>query len=177
MGFATESGSLSTVDNLMVSGSTTLNEVSIVNLLSVGNNLNIGTSSIDTTGSPLEIQSLGQQDINFMAGLVTIDTSGNLKVSGNLNVDGEVKAASTTTGKLNISGNETIGASAIPAGETEITIETTAVSSKSAIFVTPQSATDQPLGVISKVIGSSFTVGIVNPALVNIPFSWWIVGR
>ena len=68
-----------------------------------------------------------------------------------------------------------IGTAKIDAGQTEVVIETTAVTDKSKIFVTATSLTDKVLVATEKVAGESFKVKILSPAGSDIIFDWWIV--
>lgn len=58
------------------------------------NDAQLTVNSIDTLTYPLRIQSLAMAPVEIMAGLVTIDTSGNVMISGNLAVKGDVSARS-----------------------------------------------------------------------------------
>jgi len=79
-------------------GPTSLTDVGISGILSINNNLKITADSINTIGSNLNIQPLRQNNILFMGGLVSIDTQGNIQVSGdasfahNVSVNGELAA-------------------------------------------------------------------------------------
>ena len=68
-----------------------------------------------------------------------------------------------------------IGEATIAAGQTEIVVETTAVTKDSRIFVTATTKTDKVLSVTTKIEGESFTVTVTSPATSNIRFSWWVV--
>ena len=88
-----------------------------INSLSVTNSLTIGTdmvfqsvvdgqlaaieNSIDTLTSPLKIQSLAMTPVEIMAGLIKIDTSGNVQIAGNLAVAGSIESSS-----LNLAANK-----------------------------------------------------------------------
>ncbi|HSX08587.1 MAG TPA: site-specific integrase [Candidatus Saccharimonadales bacterium] len=73
-----------TFDQGLVSlGPTSLTDVGVSSSLSINNNLKITADAINTIGSDLNIEPLRQGNINFMGGLVTIDTQGNLHVNGN----------------------------------------------------------------------------------------------
>lgn len=68
---------------LMSFGPTSLADTSIAGQLSIGTNLILADTSINVLGSDFEIQPLKQGGVSIMAGLVYIDTDGNLKVGGN----------------------------------------------------------------------------------------------
>jgi hypothetical protein len=79
-------------------GPTSMTDATISNQLTVNNNIRISDATINTLGSDLNIQPLRQGNISFMGGLLTIDTQGNLSVSGdatfakNVSVTGELAA-------------------------------------------------------------------------------------
>ena len=64
-------------------GPTTLSDTSITGQLSIGASMILADNAINTLGSDLQIQPLRQANLSIMAGLVTIDTDGNLTVGGN----------------------------------------------------------------------------------------------
>ena len=69
-----------------------------------------------------------------------------------------------------------IGTAKIDAGQTEIVVETTAITDKSKVFVTATTSTGgQTPYVVEKVAGESFKVKIDNPTAADIIFDWWIV--
>jgi hypothetical protein len=189
VGFSTGSADLAMVDNLMVPGTTTLADAAISNTLSVGQNLTLASNSINTTGAPLEIQPLGQEDIDFMAGKITFDTVGNIKVSGNLEVAGDVTVKGVLSAKdvavgraLNpqiLSNTEIIatGSSALvtlKANQTELKVNDLSVKQGSLIFLTPVTEVDQPLYIKQQQNGS-FIVGIKNSQTVDTKFNFIIV--
>ena len=53
-------------------------------------------NSIDTLSAPLKLQSLALAPVEIMAGLVKIDTKGNVEIAGNLFVAGKVEASGLT---------------------------------------------------------------------------------
>ncbi|PIZ97606.1 MAG: hypothetical protein COX79_01605, partial [Candidatus Levybacteria bacterium CG_4_10_14_0_2_um_filter_36_16] len=70
-------------DGLIALGPATFNQITAIDSLSIGTNLTIGSNSINLLGEDLQIQPLKQGGISFLAGLVHIDTQGNLAVGGN----------------------------------------------------------------------------------------------
>ena len=123
------------------------------------------------------------------AGELVVDGSvnvlGDIKVSGDLQVDGDILGKSLTVEKINVAtpspepdgtSNASIGEATIVAGQTEILIETTAVTADSKIFVTATTSTDgQTPYVIEKVDKTSFKVKIDAPAAADITFDWFII--
>lgn len=168
---ATISGSLTVI------GRTVLAETGITGRLSVGLITIDGlgsaenataSASINTLSEPLKFQSYALAGVDFLNGKVTIDKSGNVKIHESVtakkyNVDtADVKSAS-------------LGKSILPAGQTRIKIETTAVTDNSAIFLTPINELSSPLFIEEQVQGASFTVGISKPEEKDVRFSWWVV--
>ncbi|HLD96332.1 MAG TPA: hypothetical protein VI794_01195, partial [Patescibacteria group bacterium] len=72
-------------------------------------------------------------------------------------------------------GGETLGEAVLPAGSTSLTINSSTITDSSQVFVTPKVAVPVPLAVTEIKPGESFTVAILQPQEVDIPFSWWIV--
>jgi hypothetical protein len=123
---------------LNVLGDTTLTNVGITGTVNAGllaiNGLNDdGFAEINTIAGPLKLQSHGLFGLDILDGKVTIASN------GDMHVDGEV-----TVKKLNIDTTNVAAASAgleiIPAGTTTVDVDTTALTSNSLIFVTPDNA-------------------------------------
>lgn len=84
----------------------------------------------------------------------------------------EVAEPDPNTGKSSAS----IGEGTIAAGQTQVVVETSAVTSNSRVFVTATTSTGgQALVVSAKKAGESFTVSIDNPAASDIKFDWFII--
>ena len=165
-------------DSLSVLGKTTVADLGVTGNISVGllsidgldtsDGSGNAFASLNTSSGPLKIQSFGFNGVDFENGQLTIDPSGNLITQGTVtaqkyNVDTSNVAAAS------------LGTATLPAGETSVTINTTSVTSKSEIFVTPKSTTDQPLSVTEQNVGQSFTVSTSTPASKDIQFNWWII--
>jgi len=164
--------------NLMVLGRTTLADLGVTGNIAAGllsihgldsalNNGN-GGASINSVGD-LNLQSNGLGGINILAGKVTIDTK------GNINSQGEI-----TVKKINIDttapSGTSLGSGTLLAGDTGVTISTTAVTGRSRILVTPTTKTgNQVLVVSNKSAGNGFTISIEQPYNRDIKFDWWIV--
>jgi len=170
--------------DLMVLGRTTTADLGVTGNISIGllsihgldSSLNpsassgqaMGGASINTVGD-LNLQNNQLGGINILSGKVTIDTQGNIKTAG------EVIAK-----KINIdtsaSNSPSLGSGTLLAGETSITISTTAVTNKSKIFVTATSKTGgQELAVTKKAEGTGFTVEIETQYIKDIRFDWFII--
>ena len=162
--------------NLTVLQDANFNNVSIAGalgsgLLSISGMETIGEktgSGIETLSGPLILQKNKRGPIFLMGDLLEIDTKGNLKTKGEI-----------TTTKLNVSedsaADKSIGEGLIPAGEKAIDIKTTAVNSKSRIFVTPKTIIDYPLTVVSQQAGESFRVEMQQSEEKDVIFSWFII--
>lgn len=187
--FATDSGHLVLIDSLLVSGPATLKEATILNNLTISNNLIISGSSIDTVGTNLEIQALGQGIVNFLGGKIVFDTEGNIKVEGDAEFAKDVKVGGALSAKeIAITRAENIevlsdseviatGSSALvtlPAKGTELKINNETAKTGSAIFLTPKTELEIPLYIKHQDNGS-FTVGIKQEQLVDIKFNFLIV--
>jgi hypothetical protein len=97
-------GDLNT-DNLYVTGQAAVNALSVSESIVLGPDMVISSSldengqivnSINSLASVLEIQSAGAQPIYLMAGLVKIDTLGNVQIAGNLDVGGTIESKGLT---------------------------------------------------------------------------------
>ncbi len=96
-------GQLATAD-LYVTNQAALNSLSVTQTATIGNDLVIASTGINTLSEPLKIQDLALAPVEIMAGLVTIDTSGNVAIAGNLDVAGTV--STSTLAVKDISGNQ-----------------------------------------------------------------------
>ncbi|MCL5114057.1 MAG: hypothetical protein M1372_02725, partial [Patescibacteria group bacterium] len=163
---------------LMVLGRTTLADLGVTGNIAAGllsvhgldASLNNGSggASINSIGD-LNLQSNGLGGLNILNGKVIVDTKGNIKTTGEI-----------TTAKVNIDTSvasaATLGSGVLKAGTTSVVISTTAVTSKSKIFVTATSKTGgQALIVTGKSAGTGFTVEAEQPYVQDIKFDWWIV--
>ena len=88
------------VENLFVTGTAAFDNLSVASAVTIGNDLVIssinGVNSIDTLNTPLSLQSSGTQPLYLMAGLVKIDTNGDVEITGNLKVAGQVESKGLT---------------------------------------------------------------------------------
>ncbi len=99
----TASGSAN-LSNLIASDLYITGHAAISSLL-VNDNLSVG--NINSLSEPLQLQSLAMAPIEIMAGLVTIDTKGNVQIAGNLNVGGKITTPEIDTGTINATGSAT----------------------------------------------------------------------
>jgi hypothetical protein len=112
-----------------------------------------------------------------MAGKVTIDTSGNMIINGNLKVLGTLDA-----NKVSVS-NQVAGTAKIIAGTNEILLLNENIKTGALIFVTPTSPTKNNIYVRTQVEGQAiigFDPTVIEeievPTETDINFNWWIVG-
>ena len=160
-------------EDFAVSGNTTLANLSTIGNITVANNLTLASASINTIGEDLQIQPLKQGNVSFMDGLVTIDTTGNVVVAGKISVEtletDQIIITTTPT-------NRKIGVATLSAGQTFVTIDTTALTSDSKILLTPKTTTyNQVLFVSDTQIGESFIVNIDEAQTTDIEFNWFIL--
>lgn len=73
---------------LAVLGSATITDLKITNTLSINHQLLLASNSISTLENTLYLQPSGQGALNFLAGLMILDSTGNLTLNGNLTVTG-----------------------------------------------------------------------------------------
>lgn len=105
---ATGSANLTDVitSNLYVTNNAAINMLSITESFAIGADFIIQASlggegilpatSINTLSAPLQIQSLALAPIELMAGLIRIDTQGNVQITGNLYIAGRIEAEGLT---------------------------------------------------------------------------------
>ncbi len=167
-----------TFSNLGVTGNITNGMITI-------NGLN---SSIDSLTEPLKLQPNALAGIDILNGRITIDSSGNLNMVGDITTSGNVNASEAVVNKVVITTpaeatgsavlaaqSTTIGSGTFFAGQTIITIQNNTVTANSKIFITPTSNTDKVISVVTKTAGSGFTVQIPSSSTSNITFDYWII--
>ncbi len=82
--------------DLYITNQAAINSLSITQSLTLGSDFAIDINGINTLTSPLKLQSLATAPIELMAGLVTIDTHGNVNIAGDLYVAGKINASGLT---------------------------------------------------------------------------------
>ena len=105
-----------------------------------------------------------------MGGKVTIDTDGNLTT---------VSAVTAKEFRVSTSidpAEATIGAGAIAAGQTQVTIANVHVTPSAKIFVTATSVTGGKPLIVSQKTNGAFTVKLDGSAGGAVTFDYWIVG-
>ena len=104
---ATESATLEelAISDLYVTNQAAINALSVTASLSIGTDFivqssqtdeNIQVNSIDTLTAPLKLQSLALASVEIMAGLVKIDTNGNVEIAGDLYIAGRIESSGLT---------------------------------------------------------------------------------
>ena len=101
------------VTDLFVTGAAAINTLSVSESIVLGPDLVISSyesmvdgqlsvvNSIDSINAPLSLQSSGSQPLSIMAGLVNIDTNGNVQIAGDLFVAGKVESSGLTIRQAN----------------------------------------------------------------------------
>jgi len=85
-------------NDLYVTGQAAINSLSVTSSITLGSDLVIGQdgNTINSLSAPLKLQSLAMAPVEIMAGLVTIDTHGNVQIAGDLVVAGKIKSSGLT---------------------------------------------------------------------------------
>jgi len=185
-------------NDLYVTGQAAINSLSVTTSITLGSDLVIGQdgNTINSLSAPLQIQSLAMAPIQIMAGLVTIDTHGNVQIAGDLVVAGKITTPDLEAGVINtpefviaapdatqagtivngvITTNSTIGKAVIPAGTSEITIQNPKVTDYTLVYVTPTSSTQNNVLYVKSKQAGQFIVGFSDAINVDANFNWWIV--
>lgn len=81
-------------------GPATFNNASVMDSFSIGTDWTFQNHAINVIGNDLEIQTLRQGGVSFLAGLVTINKEGNMTVEGDLKVNGTLFANNSELDKL-----------------------------------------------------------------------------
>jgi excisionase family DNA binding protein len=162
---------VSITNTLSVGGRTTLSDVGItgkmnIGLLSIEGLSENGFATLNTVSGPLMIQSDGINGVDILNGKVVIAANGDITTKGEI-----------TTKKINIDTTQVAGASlgtaTILNGQTKITVNTTAITDKSKIFV---QAIDAPVATaVKRVDADTFEIRIALPQTTDLKLNWWIV--
>jgi len=172
------SASSVSIDSLAVTGRSTFADMGITGTITMGllsiEGMHAGndgvTATINTLSAPLKLQSLGLNGIDFENGKVTIDTAGNMVVSGDLSVSTmHAKKISVS----DIGSDASVGSVVIPPGITQVDISSTALTASSRIFATPE---DVPVGVsTTKIDGKTILIKINQAQSTTTKVNWWII--
>jgi hypothetical protein len=160
------------IKDATISGKLTVLGRSLLSDVGITGNVNMGVISINglggeinTLSGQLKIQSEGLGGIDILNGKIVIDTKGNLISQGEI-----------TAKKINIdesdAGSKSVGSVTIKSGETEFEITTTALTSKSRIFATP----DKPVAVGASMKDSTtIRIKLKEKLSEDVRVNWWIV--
>jgi hypothetical protein len=80
------------VEDLFVTGTIAAGNLSLSSSFTIGGDLVFQGNSLNTLSAPLQIQSLAMAPIELMAGKVRIETNGDVAISGNLYVAGQIES-------------------------------------------------------------------------------------
>lgn len=167
---------LAVSDSLIVTGETTVTDLGVTGTITAGlMNINGIEGAINTIGTPLKLQNLGVSGIDILDGKITIDTSGNIRTEGTITAQEiEVQKVSVPVDDAQ-SGvlSSSAGSVTIEAGETQIDVSTTALTSDSLIFVTPDGRA-VAAGTKRK-DADTFTVILQSAQPVDVKINWWII--
>ncbi len=198
--FASGSGAVSIADNLVVFGTTTISEVSVMDSITVGNNLTIGNGAINAL-QDLEIQPLKQGNISFLGNAITFMANGeavfreNVSFEKNVAVKGIFSAQSVQSSQLllaqgkvkvlsdtEVESTAAAGLITLKKNTDHIKVLNKLVKDTSLIFITPKTQSSHQLYLLEqkqedpeKEIDGSFTVGIEVNAEKNVEFNYLIV--
>ncbi len=120
----------------------------VSNSLNIGGTMTLADNSLNTLSGPLYLQSLGLGGIDILAGKITIDSSGNLIVEGNVTIKGDL-AANTIR----------------PLPEKDLVIDL------AQIPITNESETDLPSEAIQSAFGQLLVKGIGGQVVASIDAS------
>jgi hypothetical protein len=137
--------------------------------------------------------------VEIMAGLIRIETNGDIKISGNVAIAGNLEVSGSTkvkditaeqliiaspqeeatpSGEIvngEITTNSTVGKATIPANTPEITIRNPKINDYSLVYVTPTSSTQNHVLYVKEKGAGYFVVGFTEPIDTDTSFNWWIV--
>ncbi len=182
---ATNSGelianSLQTTD-LFVTGQAAMTSLFITNNLTV--------KSIDSLTDPLQIQSLAASSLEIMAGRIIIDTDGNTKFLGDVEIAGNLKInniivanniypETTISGNIaegEINTNAIAGKTTLTANTEKVRINNPKVNDDTLIYITPLTSTQNKVLYVKEKGDGYFDVGFSENLDSNVEFNWWII--
>jgi hypothetical protein len=184
-------------ENLLVLGTTSLREASILESLAVGTTLQITPSSINTLELPLEIQPMKQAPVSIMADAVRIETDGtvtfaeNVAFAKDVDVKGEFTAQSISVPKnaVNIHSDTdsyastSAGTTFIKAGKAFRRVFVPQLQDDSLVYITPLSDTHGQTPYVAEIqnetatTSASFMVKIASTMSYDLPFNFFIINQ
>ncbi len=154
---------------LNVLGRTTVTDLGITGNVSAGLITIHGLEGkIDTLAGSLYLQYQRLGGIDFLNGLVTIDTSGNITTQG------VIGAQTVQATQFVVKGTTSIGSAVIPQGSTSVEVDTPAMTASDKVFITPTTNITTPLSIAQKGNGK-FVIQVSTPQQVDVHFDWFIV--
>jgi len=81
----------------------------------------------------------------------------------------------STQGGSIASNSAVIGTAIFPAATNEFTVQTTKITPKSLIYITPVSSTDNQVLYVKQKNNDGFTIAVDSPVDRDIRFNWWII--
>ncbi len=118
--------------------------------------------NVDAPGNTYVSNVLALAPLGIMAGKVTVDTDGNVRILGNLEVAGDTKT------------NATAGHAKLPAGSEDTTIKNPKVTDETLVYVTPTTPTDNLVLYVKEKTDGYFKVGFTKTIDEDVEFNWWI---
>ena len=151
---------------LNVLGRTTVNDLGITGTVTTGLlSINGLDGEINTLGKPLSLQSLSGAGIEMFGGKVVFATNGDIITKGIVSAKKLIIDTSDTD-------EASIGDVVIDKGESNVLVHTTALTSNSHIFVTPE----VPVAIAARRIDSTTFIIRLNAAAAEaVNVHWWIV--
>jgi len=177
---ALTASNLQTTD-LFVTGQAAINSLFISD--------NFTTKNINSLEGPLQIQSLAATPLEIMAGKIIIDTNGdtkflgNVEVAGNLTINNLVVAnnidpIATESAEIvegEISSNSTAGKAVLTANTERIRINNNKVSRNTLIYITPITSTQNKVLFVKEKGQGYFDIGFSDTLDSDVEFNWWII--
>lgn len=159
------------LSDLFVTGKTVVTSLAISDNLTLGTDLSITNSNINTLTNPLEIQPLAMAPVNFMGGKTVIATDGTISAP---KVDTQI----LTTESIAIKNNQNIsGHTILEAGLVEIEVIAPTSVTSSLIQITPTTSTANNILYLKSKAAGKFTVAISQPVAEPIEFDWLVIQR
>ena len=170
---------VNTSGDVVINGNVQVNGVLGVNTIAP---IDTGNLTLDLSQSASGSSKFGDILVKGSNGniVATIDASGSAHFAGNIEASGAgtFKQLIFTPSTAGLS--DSVGRATIPTGYSNIMILNNLVTTKSYIFVTPQTLTSEALSVTSQLpptasASGSFTVEVSSPPVHDLDFNWFIV--
>ncbi|MFZ3301207.1 MAG: LamG-like jellyroll fold domain-containing protein [Microgenomates group bacterium] len=184
---ATESASLDGVFETLTTNQLYVTDQIAATSLFVSDNFT--TTNINSLDSTLQIQSLAASPLEIMAGKIIIDTNGDTKFMGNVEIAGNltinniivannIDPVATESGILvegEINSNSTAGKALLAANTDVIRINNNKVSQNTLIYITPITSTQNKVLFVKSKGEGYFEVGFSDTLDTDVEFNWWII--